>query len=209
VVDPYRKAHKAIRSVLGRLLESAGRTDFGDPESIELFRAELESAVELLATHARIEVQFLDGLLGLHEPMQASHIQHQHVDLERELHAVMSGLHRIDETLGPEADGDRDDARAEGHTFYLALSRFVANYLLHIADEEEYALPALRRNIDDATMAEVLARAEATVSAEEAARTTALVMASINAPERAEMLSLTDDAPVIVTDVMRRASGCD
>lgn len=208
VVDPYRAAHKAIRSVLGRLLESAGRTDFGDAESIEVFRAELEAAVQLLATHARIEVQFLDGLLGLHEPMQASHIQHQHVDLERELHAVMGGLHRIDETLGPEADGDKDVARDEGHTFYLALSRFMANYLLHIADEEEYALPALRRHIDDATMQEALTRAEATVSPEEAARTTELIRASVNAQERAAMLARAS-APSLMTDVMRRASGCD
>jgi hypothetical protein len=181
-------AHKAIRAVLGRLLESAGRTDFGDPGSIDLFRSELEAAVELLATHARIEVQFLDGLLGAHEPTQASHIQHQHVDLERELHAVMAGLHRIDEVLGPEADGDREEAREDGHGFYLALSRFVASYLLHIADEEEHALPALRRHVDDATLRDALARAEATVSPEEAARTAALVAASINATERSALL---------------------
>jgi hypothetical protein len=177
-------AHKAIRAVLGRLLESAGRTDFGDPESIDLFRAELEAAVELLSTHARIEVQFIDGLLGAKEPTQASHIQHQHVDLERELHAVMGGLHRIDEVLGPENDGDREGAREDGHAFYLALSRFVANYLLHIADEEEQALPALRRHVDDATLLDALARARATVSPEESARTAALVHASVNAPER-------------------------
>jgi len=209
MVDPYRMAHKAIRAVLGRLLESAGRTDFGDPQSIDLFRAELEAAVKLLATHARIEVQFLDGLLGLHEPTQASHIQHQHVDLERELHSVTGGLHRIDETLGPEGDGNRDDARDEGHTFYLALSRFVAHYLLHIADEEEHALPSLRRHVDDAAMLDALVRAQATVSPEETARTAALIHSSITAPERVAMLASLHDASRPLTDVMRRASGCD
>jgi hypothetical protein len=187
VIDPYRTAHKAIRAALGRLVESAGRTDFRSPASIDRFRFELERAVELLSTHARIEVQFLDGLLGPHEPLQASHIQHEHVDLERELHAVMSRLHRIDETLGPEGDGDRDDASEQGHAFYLALSRFVANYFLHIADEEEQALPALRRHVSEATLREVLDRARATVSPDEHARTTALVLASINDVERLAM----------------------
>jgi hypothetical protein len=202
-------AHKAIRAVLGRLLESAGRTDFGDPVSIDLFRSELEAAVGLLATHARIEVQFLDGLLGAHEPTQASNIQHQHVDLERELHAVMAGLHRIDEILGPEADGDREDARDGGHAFYLALSRFVASYLFHIADEEEYALPALRRHVKDATLRDALARAEATVSPEETARTAALVAASISPWERTTLAAATRGAPAELTDVMRRTSSDD
>lgn len=186
MIDPYRKAHKAIRASLGRLLESAGRTDFGDTASIDRFRAELESAVELLATHARIEVQFLDGLLGSHEPAKASNIQHQHLDLERELHAAMSRLHQVDETLGPEGDGDRDDARDQGHSFYLALSRFVASYFFHIADEEEHALPALRKHVSEAELRDALARAHATVSPDELARTKALVLASISDPERLE-----------------------
>jgi len=209
VVDPYRTAHKAIRAALGRLLESAGRTDFGDPASIDRFRAELEAVCELLGTHARIEVQFLDGLLGSHEPTHASHIQHQHADLERQLHSVTSGLHRIDEALGPDCDGDRDDAREDGHAFYLALSRFVASYLIHIADEEELALPALRRHVDDATLRDTLARAAATVLPEEAARTAALVFASITPPERIALLGLVRIADAPLTDVMRRASGCD
>lgn len=187
VIDPYRVAHKAIRAALGRLVESAGRTDFGSPGSIDRLRVELELAVELLSTHQRIEVQFLDGLLGSHEPTHASHIQHEHVDLERELHAVTSRLHRIDETLGLEGDGDRDDATEQGHSFYLALSRFVASYFLHIADEEEQALPALRRHVSEATLRHALDRARATVSPDEHARMTALVLSSINDAERLAM----------------------
>jgi hypothetical protein len=187
VIDPYRSAHKAIRASLGRLLESAGRTDFGDPTSIDRFRAELETAVELLTTHARIEVQFIDVLLAAHDPLHASHIQHQHVDLDRELLAVMGGLHRIDEELGPDDDGDRENARVQGHRFYLALSRFVARYFLHIADEEERALPLLRSHVSEDALRDALARARATIPPDELARTTALVRESISDPEREAM----------------------
>lgn len=125
-LDPYRWSHKAIRTVLGRLLESAGRSDFGDLAAVQRFRAELEGAAMLLATHARIEVQFIDGLLAMHDAPHASHIQHEHVGLERDLHRVASGLHHVEEALGWDGEGDVREARARGHAFYLGLSRFIA-----------------------------------------------------------------------------------
>jgi hypothetical protein len=192
--DPYRGPHKALRTALGQLLASAGRTDFGDLASIERFRVELEAVVQLLTTHARIEVQYIDPLLGAHAPDAASAIQHDHVELERELHRVGGGLHAIDEMLGVDGDGDRAAAREQGHAFYLALSRYVADYLLHIANEEEHAMPALRRSVDDATLGEALARARASIDPVEAAKTTALILASMSHPERVALLSAAGSA---------------
>lgn len=187
--DPYRAPHKALRASLGRVLESAGRTDFGDRTSIDRFRPQLEAMVQLVTTHARLEVQYVDPLLGAHAPDEASDLQHHHVELERTLHRVGAGLHAIDELLGDDEDFDREDARELGHSFYLALSRFVAAYLLHIADEEETALPALREHVDEATLAAALSLARASMDPAEAARATTLILESISAPERVAFLA--------------------
>ncbi len=187
--DPYRAPHKALRCALGRVLESAGRTDFGDRESVERFRAKLEAMVQLVTTHARLEVQYIDPLLGAHAPDEASELQHHHVELERKLHRVGAGLHAIDELLGSDGDFDREAARELGHSFYLALSRFVAVYLLHIADEEEQALPTLRQHVDEATLAGAVTLARASMDPAESASTTALILQSISPPERLALLS--------------------
>lgn len=187
--DPYRAPHKALRTALGRLLEHAGRTDFGDVASIGAFRVELEAVVQLLTTHARIEVQFVDPLLGSHEVEIASSIQHDHRALERKLHEVCGALHVIDELLGENGDGDVDEGRDRGHAFYLALSRFVAEYLVHIADEEERALPALRRHVGEGELAQTLDRARETVDPGEWAKNWALVLTSASHHERVALLA--------------------
>jgi Hemerythrin HHE cation binding domain len=186
--DPYRAAHKAIRLALGRLTESAGRTDFGDVASVDRFRVELEAVVEMLTTHARIEVQFLDPLLGTHDHVCAAGIQRDHRTLERKLHEVSGGIHAIDEILGVQGDGDVRVARARGHACYLQLTRFIADYLQHLADEEEQALPTLSQHVDGATMADALARARESVDPGEAARMTALMLSAMSHPERVAFL---------------------
>lgn len=184
--DPYRASHKAIRVAMGRLVESAGRTDFGDVASLERFRAELEDVVQMLATHARIEVQYLDPLLGAHDHAQAASIQHAHTALERKLHGVSGGIHALEEIL--DGGGGPSEARERGHAFYLELTRFTADYLHHIADEEEQALPSIRRHVDDAALEAALSRARQTVEAGEAARMTGLMIASVSHPERVALL---------------------
>lgn len=190
--DPYRAAHKALRVVLARLLENAGRIDFGDRASIGPFRAELEAAVHQLSMHARMEVQFVDPLLGSYDPACASAIQHDHVELERQLHHAAKALHEAEQILSDRADpGDRDraDARERGHAFYLALSRVVASYLTHFADEEERVLPLLHRHVPQETLDAALAEARRRLAPIDVAHTAGLMLRAISHPERVALMN--------------------
>lgn len=203
--DPYRSSHKALRLVLGRLLECAGRTDFGRLGSIASFRLELDAAVSLLAEHARFEVHHLDPLLGGHDPEAAATIQHDHVHLERELHRAASALHEVEAILGDEGDGDLEDARERGHSFYLALSRFVASYLVHIADEEETTLPALRRFVTDETLAGAMAVARARASPAAVSHVGSLCLRALNHPERVALVAAAPALRPIARAVLTEA----
>lgn len=203
--DPYRSSHKALRMVLGRLIEHAGRTDFGDAASIAAFRPVLDAAVALLADHARFEVQHLDPLLGGHDPAGAARVQHEHVDLERALHHAASGLHEVEEILGDGGDVDVDLARERGHTFYLALTRYVAAYLVHVADEEEVTLPALRRFVTDEALAGALAAASAAADPVAAAHAGALLLRAASHPERVELVAAAPRLRAIARVVLDEA----
>lgn len=186
--DPYRAAHKAIRVAMGRLIERVGRTDFADLAAVERVRVELEAVVQLLVTHARIEVQFLDPLLAQHDPSRASTIQRDHASLERHLHEVSGGVHAVDEILGPDGDGDPELARQRGHAFYLALTKFTAEYFEHLADEEENLLPILLQQVDGAVLRDAMARARASVDPLEGAKAVGMMLAAMSHPERVAML---------------------
>jgi len=200
--DPYRLPHKALRLVLGSLLARAGRTDFGDVGSIAQFRPELDAAVALLADHARFEVRHLDPLLGGHDPESAANVQHQHMDLERELHRAASGLHEVEAILGDDGDGDPDEARERGHAFYLSLTRFVASYLVHVADEEEVTLPALRRFVTDDALREALARARHDVPSDRASYGASLILRAASPFERVALVRAAPELRTIARVVL-------
>jgi hypothetical protein len=183
--DPYRAIHKALRVALGDLIACAGRTDFGEAASVARCHVELEAVVAMLATHARVEVQFIDPLLGAHDHARARAIQHDHTTLERQLHAVTAAFDDVEDCL---AAGDASEARARGHAFYLALTRYTAAYFQHLADEEEEALPVLRERVDAAALAAAMAQARASVAPAEAAKVTARMLAAMSHPERVAFL---------------------
>lgn len=184
-IDPYRLAHKGLRMLLGRLLEVAGRTDFADASALERLREQSMDAVDVLRTHTRIEVLFIDTyLVG---PCGDTDLQREHTELE----AQMFGLVR---TLGDLASiGVAAEARARGHAFYLALSRFVARYLVHMAEEETNALALLHRNVEDATLREVLVAARSAIHEKDRGKSRSAILDAI-APHERELLGIAPPA---------------
>ncbi len=184
--DPYRASHKAIRVAFGELLASAGRVDFGDLGAVERFQPELEDVVGILATHARIELQFVDPLLGAHDHASAASVQHEHTSLERKLLGVTERFHALAEDLSFGRAGD--EARERGHAFYLQLTRFVAAYLEHMAAEEEEILPALRRHVGEAAIEAAIERGRLSIERTEAAKLSAAVISASTHSERVALL---------------------
>lgn len=161
--------------LLGRLLEAAGRMDFADESALRGFHQQCMAVVEMLRTHARVEVLFIDAFLV--DPSGANDLRCEHVELEAEMFALIRTLEGLD-------DNGVAETRARGHSFYLALSRFVARYLFHMADEETRALPLLHRRVDDATLREVLAAAQSAIQEGEGAKSRSAIADAVGPHER-------------------------
>ena len=178
-VDPYRIAHKGIRVTLARLLEASGRADFADPRVRDQIRHECLEAVHLLRTHARLEALFLDPLLAACAADGAESGRRAHAKLESELFSLV-----LDFDPPSQCEVSIPDARAHGHRFYIALSRLVAHYLLHMAEEETRVLALLHEHTEDDVLLRMMLAAQSTMSAEETAMTSAAIAEGIAPHER-------------------------
>lgn len=183
-LDPYRLAHKGLRIVLARLLESAGRTDFASASAREQIRRECLEVVDLLRVHARLEILFLDPLLEACPTEKARCPRLDHATLESELFTLVLAL---DPPAGCESRPS--DARAHGHRFYLALTRLVAHYLLHMADEETRVLAALHRHVDQDLLRQMVSAAQSAMSDAEVASISAAIIEGVAPHERASVVA--------------------
>jgi hypothetical protein len=190
-LDPYRLAHKGIRVMLARLLESAGRADFADARAREQIRHRSLETVHLLRTHARLEGLFLDPLLAACASDGTDCPRHEHAKLESELFTLV-----LDLDPPSHCESSASEAQAHGHRFYIALTRLVAHYLLHMADEETRVLAILHQKVDDDVLRRMVLAAHSTMSAEEIAKTSAAIAEAVAPHERK---SLGDPARVTPT----------
>jgi hemerythrin-like domain-containing protein len=137
----YRDIHKAIRAMMGHLLDHASRCDFDEGHAVTSLRDETVRTFMLLESHAEHEDQHVAPLVAQHAPDVARMLAREHeAQAER-----MVGLLALLDRRAPDASGG-------GHAFVVALSRFLAEVQAHMADEEELAMPAIWAALDDATI---------------------------------------------------------
>ena len=135
----YRTVHKGIRAMLFDIVVRAGRTDWDDTVAVATLRVDVQNAFAKLASHAEHENNAVAPLLEKAAVSVARLIGGAHDDQDVQLQRLLLLLDSV--------DGD-----ARGHEFVVALSRFVGESLVHMADEEEQAMPALWRAFDDAQL---------------------------------------------------------
>jgi hypothetical protein len=80
-------------------------------------------------------------------------------------------------------------ATGKGHAFVVALSRFVGEILVHMADEEEQALPSLWAVLDDAALQRTHQQLVASLGPDEMARDLAWMLPAMNDAERFGMVA--------------------
>lgn len=145
--DLYGPIHKGLRLALSDLLVRIGRTDFTAPEGAETLAA-LRAQLVLSEEHLRHEEDYIHGALELRRPGAAAVLESQH----RHHDETFIALRRLIETLETApAAGKPAAARA----LYLAFSRFVADDLAHMAEEETVVLPLLHDLFSDAELQEI------------------------------------------------------
>lgn len=176
----YRTIHKAVRLLLHRLVEQAGRTDYTDAVQLAALRAAVRDGFELLQFHAEHEDRFMAPLIRAAAPEMARALDGAHHDQEAQLPALLALLDEVGQA-GPAAD-------AQGHAFTVALSRLAGELQVHMADEEERAMPALQQALSDAQLMEVHQTLLGAVPPATLARWAALMLPAASAPERLALL---------------------
>jgi hypothetical protein len=177
----YRNIHKAVRSLLLEVTMKSGRVDFTDAAAVATFRIELQQALALLSAHAEHENAFVGVALQQYAPGVQETLGGDHEDQELWFHELLSAADAVD----PRAS----DAAMRGHELVVRLSRVVGELLVHMADEEEVAMPALWSAMDDPTIVDLEQRLIASVPPDEMGRWLVYMLPSLNTPERIEMLS--------------------
>ncbi|MFT3927658.1 MAG: hemerythrin domain-containing protein [Myxococcales bacterium] len=176
----YRSIHKAVRSLLGQLSSLAGATDFSRPSELERLRERVQHDFGMLASHAHHEDAHVMPLLALYAPEIARRLDAAHEDQHDTMPRLEAALAAIDPT--------GSDAAERGAEFCMALSRYMADQLDHMADEEMLAMPALYAALDDTTLIEVHDKLVASVPPEEMMRWLSYMLPALNGSERTGML---------------------
>jgi hypothetical protein len=177
----YRDVHKGIRALLGSLVGQAGRTDFQDVGEIADLRRATVEGFALLEEHARKETRFVAPLLRAHASDVGDDLADDHEEQARRMAGLLAQLEAVDPSS--------PSAAATGHAFVVGLSRLAGELLVHMADEEERALPALWAAVDDAALQRVHQEILASLSPDERTANVAWMLPAMNASERLAMVA--------------------
>jgi len=144
-VDVFGAAHAALREELGETLAALSRTRFDDAAATRAVARRVEDVVAACDLHRAREDRLVLPLLRerLHGPLAAIDDGHeQEARLGAELRALAEGLVQTSPARRP----------LGGRTLTLHFSRWAAEVLLHMADEEQVAQPLLDRLFQDAEL---------------------------------------------------------
>jgi Hemerythrin HHE cation binding domain len=138
--DFFTVIHKGQRKELFAATVLAGTINWEDAAAANDFVAMWSKLTSMLEAHAAHEHKHFFPLLDQHAPEIVAQVEAAHEDLEHEL-ITLTDVIAI-------AAGTR--SREHGLAVYRQLSAFVANYLLHILDEETIVMPAIWQHCTDA-----------------------------------------------------------
>ena len=178
--DLYREVHKALRAEIFAVVREAGCLDWDDAPALEAFRARTLRLTSLLESHTHHEDRFVMPLVSAADPELFRLLERTHPRLDG---AIAELARRIER--GPAGV----DPRAFGQDYYLRLASFAGEYLLHLAEEQLRANPALWARYDDATLRETEARLIADIPPGEMATWLELMLPAMNPVERRDMLA--------------------
>lgn len=178
--DLYRDVHKGIRALLFALLDRAGRTDFSDVAAVVSLRTFAREGFDLLESHAAHESETLHPVVALHAPQLGGRLDADHEDQHARMHELTLALDAVDSA---------EDRLARGAAFCLSLSRLTGELLVHMADEEQVAMPALWAALDDEALIALHQRILAGISPAETMAFLGWMLPAMAPADRLDLLS--------------------
>lgn len=140
--DVFKGVHKGLRKALFDLAVQAGATDASRADEGAALAAKAKEVFHFVEHHAWNEDRFLEPMMAAKGMPEADRMRIDHERLEAEVSALAEAAGRLGQT--PQWF----------HGFYLSLNRFIAEYLVHLHEEETAILPALHARFTDAELAD-------------------------------------------------------
>jgi len=137
--DFFTVIHKGQRKELFAVTVLAGTIDWEDITAANDFVALWSKLTSMLAAHAAHEHKHFFPLLAQHAPEIVAQVEEAHDDLEHDLITLTDTIAVAASKRTPE----------HGLAVHRQMSAFVANYLLHILDEETIVMPAIWQHCTD------------------------------------------------------------
>lgn len=179
-LDIYKEVHKGIRKALFDLAVQAGSTDFADASSFRRLKEEFSMTCNLLEVHAHSEDRYVEPLLRQCDARRAEELVATHKALDATVSRLQRSLNDLEAGQASIAD--------EGRSLYLGLTRFIGEYLKHIADEEQELMPLLWDNFNDEKLMDVTETIRANVPPPVMTNFLSLMIPAMNHGERAGLL---------------------
>jgi len=180
-LDLYRDVHKGIRKELFDLTMLAGSTEFQNPESLQQLKDRFSRTYNMLETHSDSEDAYIEPLLKENNSDIAAKLSAAHQELEREFNRLQKLLNSM--------NSNQENVAVQGQHFYLQLTIFISEYLQHIADEEQIAMPLMWEHLDDTELMRVSVTIRANIPPPAMKHFLACMIPTMNHPERVAMLS--------------------
>ena len=139
--QPYRFIHKGLRALLQHTLQRAGALDADDSAERAWLVAEVETLLTVCADHLAHENHFFHAPLKQRAPRAVLAFDDDHAEHLYDIAHLRLQLQHLRDAQA--------DAPARAYTLYLALSRFVADNLAHMAEEETTLTRALWQHFSD------------------------------------------------------------
>jgi hypothetical protein len=175
--DFFTVIHKGQRKELFAATVLAGTINWQDASAASDFVALWSKLTSMLEAHAAHEHKHFFPLLDQHAPEIVVQVEAAHEDLEHQLVTLTDTI----AVAACELD------REHGLAVYRQLSAFVANYMLHILDEETIVMPAIWRHCTDAEITAARLAFQADQSPAGVVRSRRAIVTAITHAERVTM----------------------
>lgn len=180
--DFYGSIHKGLRLGSSRLLVALGCADWNDgPASDELLE-QLRAHLILAAKHLEHEDGEINVILRDMASGLGARLDHDHDDHRAAFEGLDLAIAEVEQAQG-------DERRRAGHRLYLRFSRHVGEDFLHMAREEEEALPRFHDMFDDAELEAIHNRIKASIPLDRLVAYFRLILAGANPQERVMLMA--------------------
>lgn len=149
--DPLGPAHKGIRYAMNSMQFRAGNMNYDDDMDLMMFAHELDLLWRLLHAHGDGEDKFLFPLIEKVDKKIFDELEDEHEAFE----PLMKQLEEEIKLIAKMENGTRAE---QGHRYTVNYNAFLADYFVHVQNEETMGQVVLSEHYEDKLLMEAVAK---------------------------------------------------